>query len=92
MQMKQARTEANSRAQPKNHQIDEDESKKDDGAPLKRGRDGGDHRERLWLVLDYAISRRCREGGIEEHQVSEREMWSDTKDMSGNRQSRMTDK
>jgi hypothetical protein len=35
--MKQARTEANSRAQPKNHQIDEDESKKDDGAPLKRG-------------------------------------------------------
>jgi hypothetical protein len=38
MQMKQARTEANSRAQPKNHQIDEDESKKDDGAPLKRGR------------------------------------------------------
>ena len=37
MQMKQARTEANSRAQPKNHQIDEDESKKDDGAPLKRG-------------------------------------------------------
>jgi hypothetical protein len=39
---RQARTEANSRAQPNYHQIDEDESKKTMEHHL-RGGDGGDH-------------------------------------------------